>query len=327
MAYPKEILSKARTQLDTLHEKMQGRTLRERDRVFSEVPQARTLEREILSTSARLSSALISRENVEQKVEEIKNFNLTKREELENLLVSNGFKADALDRKYHCNICNDTGIFKGSTCKCLKDVQRDLMYEKIGASSDINSTDFNNFDLKWYRNETTNGPSDFMVMKKHLQFCKEFAMTFSRDSASLLFMGDPGLGKTHLSLSIGKEAIIKGFDVIYLPFHEFLGNLESAKFGRSADSYQNYINPALSCELLILDDVGSEFNSTFAAAAIYEIVNTRLISHLPTIISTNLNSDGLTQRYGARTTSRLIGCYEPMYFKGQDIRIKKKYSR
>lgn len=329
MAYPQEILVQAKALLAAKQEAVAKQSAAMRTQIAAKLPQALALEREIASTSAQIAAALLSQENVAHKVEEIREFNLQKRAELAHLLLQNGFSANALEPRYFCDRCNDTGIEQTKICHCLRSIQQQLMYQKLGNTSPISEADFATFGLSWYSTEPLEqvGASPHQIMSKTLAVCKSYAAQFDCNAGSLLFVGDPGLGKTHLSLAIAKVAIEKGFDVLYLPFHGLLTKLEGARFGKIEGNYLEYIAPALDCELLVLDDVGSEFQSSFASAALYEIVNTRLIHKLPTIISTNLSDEELAARYSKRTASRLIGCYQVIPFVGQDIRIQKRYNR
>ena len=133
-----------------------------------------------------------------------------------------------------------------------------------------------------------------------------------------------GWGKADLSVAIAKETINKGFDVLYLPFHTMLSRLETAKFRTKDEQLEDYLEPIHSCELLVLDDLGSEFATSFAVSSLYDIVNTRQLKGLPTIINTNLNANELEQRYTERIHSRLLGGYRVIPFVGDDIRLQKR---
>ena len=160
-----------------------------------------------------------------------------------------------------------------------------------------------------------------------LKFCKKYADEFSGDSHSLLFQGGPGLGKTHLSLSIAQAVIDKGYGVIYVSAPNILSRLESERFGNNAErkgETEQFLNE---CDLLILDDLGTEFQTKYTSSAVYNIINTRLITNRPTIISTNLSGKEIQELYGARMMSRIIGMLDRVEFIGNDIRQIKRRER
>lgn len=325
MAYPKEISQHCGQILSERREKAQLELLARRESIAREHPEIITLEHELATTSARLAAAFLSRENVDEKIAEIKKYNLAKQLELENALTAAGYQKDALEAHHECPLCNDTGSANGRLCRCGKELQRQLMYKRLGALSATETCSFNNFSISFYSDEIAPefGVSERMVMKKALSECIKYAEEFSAASANLLLYGAPGLGKTHLSLAIARTVIERGFDVLYLPFHLLLSRLEKAKFSYGAQEAEDYITPVLNCELLVLDDLGSEFFTSFSSSSLYNIINTRLLDGKPTIINTNLTESELAQRYGERIHSRLIGGYRIIPFVGNDIRLQK----
>ena len=158
-------------------------------------------------------------------------------------------------------------------------------------------------------------------MKEILDFCRDYAADFATDSPSLLLYGATGLGKTHLSLAIASEAVKKGYGVIYGSAQNLMSRLEKEHFSSGRNSeYEGSEQALLECDLLIIDDLGAEFSTQFTVAELYNIINTRIMSRLPVIISTNLTPDGLEQKYTQRITSRIIGNYITLYLCGKDIR-------
>ena len=155
-------------------------------------------------------------------------------------------------------------------------------------------------------------------MESVMNFCKSYAADFSTYSPSIILQGNTGLGKTHLSLAIAGEVIKRGFGVIYASAQNILSQLENEKFGRAqyADTEKNI----LECDLLILDDLGSEFRSQFTVSEVYNIINTRLLNGNPTIISTNLSMESIEDIYTPRIASRILSEYTLLWFDGKDIR-------
>ena len=319
MSYPAEIKSAARAALAERRRRAAEKTERSRTAVIARVPQALSLEREIASASAMLARTILAGGDVSEKVSRIREANLQGQKKLSALLVQNGFPADALADIHFCPICRDTGIAPdGTVCACVHELERSLMLERLASSSNHTGKDFSSFDLSLY------GDAERPVMKKVLETCKRYASDFSPSSENLLLIGAPGLGKTHLSLAVGFAAAEKGFHVCYAPFHRLFARIEDARFGRSEEDTAALTAEPLCCELLILDDLGSETASPFAASVLYELVNTRLVEGKSTIISTNLTDREITARYQERVYSRLFGAYRKLPFVGEDIRLKKK---
>lgn len=326
MAYPREIVETSREILNGRRERAELALAERRLRVSRLAPHILQLERELASTSARIAGAVLSGDNVQQKLAEIREFNLSKQRALKDALAAAGLSPDALEIQYHCPVCNDTGNDNGKLCDCARQLQKGLMYERLGAVSQLADSRFENFSLQYYSDAPTGDSpvTERAIMQKALLECTKYAAGFSPSSPSLLLIGAPGLGKTHLSIAIACAAIEKGFDVLYVPFHTLLTKLEAARFGKTSEEFQDYLSPALSCELLILDDLGSEFSTSFSTAVLYDIINTRQMQGAPTIINTNLKQNELSARYGERIRSRLLGCYRIIPFAGSDIRLQKK---
>lgn len=326
MGYPKEMIAEAHRTLARRREEAE-RSLEERRRkVLLALPELAELEQELSTTSLRLARAVLAGVRVEQKVAEIRAFNQELQQRIERLLTSNGFAADELRPRYRCARCSDTGYADGKPCTCLERELKNQMYQRLGAVSELKNAGFDTFSLSWYPDSAKNGPSPARVMERTFAECKRYAAEFSSASESLLLTGGTGLGKTHLSLAIAAAAVEKGADVLYVPFHIFIGRLETARFSKGGgEGYRDLLDAALGCGLLVLDDLGSEFTTSFASAVLYDLVNTRHFASLPTIISTNLDLRELQQRYTERVTSRLVGWYKILPFVGEDIRLKQMY--
>ena len=206
----------------------------------------------------------------------------------------------------------------GSTmCECLQELcrqeqKKELTFLSVGRES------FDQFRLEYYP-ERDNIRA---IMEKTYQACRRYAMGFSEKSPSLLFSGDTGLGKTFLSACIARTVADNGYSVMYETAGHLFANLERAKFSgdeqarREGEKY-------LQCDLLIVDDLGTEMPGQFTTSALYGLINDRLLSGKPTIISTNMTSDEFAQRYNRQIASRLRGSYVRMPFLGEDIRVIK----
>lgn len=230
------------------------------------------------------------------------------------ILEKNGINTPEFD----CKACKDTGYIDGRICDCIKSRAKAILIESLSESLPLNSCRFENFSLKYYPDEDLGGGNPRKRMEGILKLCRDYVNNFSpKSSESILFMGDAGLGKTHLSLSIVYELLNQGFDVVYGSAYNLFAAMENDHFGnRSNDSF----NAAVSCDLLVIDDLGSEFVSPYIQAMFYNVVNTRLLSNRPTIINTNLTMQEIEQKYTPRISSRFIGNYTAKKFIGNDIR-------
>lgn len=235
-------------------------------------------------------------------------------------------KADAPTIKYDCDLCNDTGYVSGKICECIKKEAAFVMAQELSREMPLKECRFDNFDLKYYPDKSdADGTNPKRRMTAIFKLCREYVLGFSPESSpNLLFMGDAGLGKTHLTLSIVSGTIEKGFLPIYSSAENLFSAIETEKFsGEGRGSYE----AALNCDLLVIDDLGAEMSTTFTKSVLYNLVNTRILTRKPTIINTNLTMKEIEVRYTARIASRFIGNYEAYKFLGRDIRQQKKLER
>ncbi len=221
-------------------------------------------------------------------------------------------KAEITDFTPLCPLCNDTGRVKGEICQCVKDIAKGLSLNALKSSTPATDCSFDNFDLNYYPEEAKKR------MKNILDFSKNFADSFSLNSSNVLFMGKCGLGKTHLSLAVANTVIEKGFYCIYGSAQDLFSAAEKEHFSYLGNSEKK--DALLNCDLLIIDDLGTEFTTNFTQSLFYNIVNTRILNKKPTFINTNLSFDELEARYTPRITSRFVGEYTMKQFLGNDIR-------
>lgn len=211
-----------------------------------------------------------------------------------------------------CPVCNDTNYVNGYLCDCVKEIAKELSLNAFYKNIPQVDADFNTFKLSYYQNDAKE------KMEKIFNFAKDYAENFNESSGNVLFMGKCGLGKTHLSLSIAKTVIEKGYGVVYGSAQNLFSDAEKEHFSYSAVTEKT--DDMLNCDLLIIDDLGTEFLNSFTTSLFYNIVNTRLLNKKSTVINTNLTFEELTTRYTARITSRFIGEYTLKQFFGNDIR-------
>lgn len=223
---------------------------------------------------------------------------------------------------FSCNMCSDTGYVNGSYCECVKRLAKQMTFENMSKQMPITTEKFENFDLKYYSDKPN---ADGLVPRKKmtevLKIAKEYCINFGNGSKNLLFMGNTGLGKTHISLSIASEIIEKGYGVIYGSAQNLFSEVEKEHFAYTGDTEK--MDALLNVDLLVIDDLGTEFMSSFTQSVFYNIVNTRILNNHPTIINTNLSFAELEQRYTPRISSRFLGNYQMIKFFGTDIRQQK----
>ena len=234
------------------------------------------------------------------------------------ILVGLGYPADYTDVQYVCKTCSDTGFVGTKMCTCLKELLITKNIKSSGIGNLIEKQSFENFDLEWYKTDE----QSYIRMKGNFEKAKKFAKSFGTHHDNLLFIGSTGTGKTHLSTSIAREVIHQGYDVLYDSIQNILTVFENDRFHSSYGQREPEGDKFLECDLLIIDDLGTEFVNQFSIATLYNIINTRGNKGLSTIISTNLSAADLRAKYDGRIISRIIGSeYKVLYFTGKDHRV------
>ena len=247
------------------------------------------------------------------------------RQDLTALLAASGRPADALEPKFTCRLCQDTGTVNGRTCTCVYKVMQQLRRREIEQLSSLSISSFDTMELRYY--PTTADPDSGLAIRSYmgqlLSGLKDYAEDFSpAENESLLLMGNAGLGKTHAALAIAGIVLGKGFDVIYVSSPDFFGKIESSRFDPSEDA-ETLLRTASTADLLILDDLGTEFVTPYFLTVFYSLLNNRLGAGLPTIVTTNITDGALLEkRYTEKISSRL-SAFVPIRFLGEDIRPQK----
>ena len=284
-------------------------------------PEITQIEREMASHGADIVKAVGMGANLAEYMKNLAEANLKAQARRKELLKSVGFPEDYLEVKYTCEICKDTGYNQEFYCQCYRKLIRDVARDELGANSPLKRCTFESFRTDKYPDviDSVIGINQREHMKNNLQYCKDYAKHFTPNSRGLFMYGKTGLGKTHLSLAIANEILNKGYDVYYGSIQSIMDKLESEHFGRlpREDSIKEDI---LTCDLLIIDDLGTEFSTQFTNAELYNIINSRMLASLPTIISTNLEMEQVAEKYSQRVASRIMGYCDSMYFCGKDIR-------
>lgn len=292
--------------------------------ISKKAPEIDSLYNKILQTSIDLSKAILTRsDNIEKIIDELKNKNLENQLFIKVMLKEFGYPEDYLKAKFTCPICNDSGYVNGNRCQCFNELIKKYTVDELNESCKIELHDFDEFNLGLYSNipDEKSGIIPRERMNEILIQCKNYVDTFSKNSCSLFFLGKTGLGKTFLSSMIAKSLIEKGFNVVFDSINNFLIMAENEHFGRSNG---NTVETIINADLVILDDLGSEFSTPFNNSTLYNIINTRINMEVPTIVSTNLSLSELNEKYDDRIISRLTGMYTPFRFFGTDIRQVKR---
>lgn len=294
--------------------------------VCAKLPEYNALRARLADTGAVLARLFFAgEEGVAEKINRLAEENLGIQRQMEALLENAGYPRTYLDEAYYCAVCKDTGVRDNARCGCFMEIVRRLASAEVNKTSPIKLCGFGSFDLSLYPDETDQalGINIRRAMRHNMEFCMKYAEDFHLPCDGILMRGKTGLGKTHLSLSIANEVLKLGYSVIYGSAPDLFRKVEREHFGREAVGETELLHQT---NLLIIDDLGAEFDSPFYQSVLYNLINTRFNSGYPTIVSTNCELSELQKRYGDRTTSRLL-TMETLVFCGRDIRIAKKFGR
>ncbi len=279
------------------------------------------------SESIRLNYALLgnigkgrSGSDISKKIAEIKDKNITLRRTMHEMLKACGYPEDYLQMHYQCEVCRDSGYHDGVRCECMKKLLKKYTTEEINSHCSIELHDFADFRPEYYSDIPVNGEIPREKMLSIFENCKNYALHFEADTSSMIFYGKTGLGKTFLSSCIAKELIDQGWNVVYGSLLKLMRQVEDERFNRTTGDTMSIM---LESDLLILDDLGSEFQTQFTDSVLYELINERINERRPIIISTNLSIKELNKKYNDRIVSRITGCFRPSFFVGNDVRLVK----
>ena len=248
------------------------------------------------------------------------------KQKLTALLAQSGRPADALEPRFVCPKCQDTGSVNGRTCECVHKVMQQLRRKEIEALSSLSIASFDTMELRYYPNRSDEkvGGAIRPYMADMLADLRSYAEEFDHHSESLMLFGNAGLGKTHAALAIAGIVLEKGYDVIYVSSPDFFSKLEGLHFGADpADEEETLMQTAAGADLLILDDLGSEFNSAFLISSLYSLLNNRLGAKLHTIVTTNITDGALLEKLYTEKISSRLSAFVPCLFAGDDIRTQK----
>lgn len=319
MAYSEEVLRRAQARLAQEKADCETESRVRIEKIYGMYPRLREIDLSLRrSVSKAVAVAFRKGEDPRAAIEKIKEENLSLQREREWLLEANELDEAALEPTSICAKCGGNGYVGAVMCECLRELCRQEQKKEL-SSLLAGKESFENFQLDLYpaQPDPQTGVSPRQLMQDTFYKCKQYARDFSKTSPSLLFTGGPGLGKTYLSACIARAVADNGFSVVYDTAGKMFADFEATKFGGNReDLTEKYLR----CDLLIIDDLGTEMTTQFTLSVLYQVVNTRLMENKPVIISTNLPAAVISQRYPGPIASRLLGCYEPRPFIGTDIR-------
>ena len=323
MAYKNTIYQKA---INVLERRRERATLEANSRMIEisqKLPEIDEIQKKLSAIGFSISKLFFHKGNREDEVNKLRKASLALQKEKKEILVKNGYDEDALITKFFCPVCSDTGYYNDRMCNCHKELLKEIERDSLRKIAPLDECTFDTFDTRYYpETSLENGISPKEKAEKILNSCRMYAQSFNSHSPNLMFMGKTGLGKTHLSLAIANVAINKGYSVVYGTSQNILSDLQNENFGRTDRLfYEEY--DVLHADLLIIDDLGTEYKNQYTVACLYNIINTRILQKKPTIISTNYDFDKFNEIYDMRITSRIAGEYSTLILEGNDIRYIK----
>ena len=331
MAYESSVLRRATRQLEQAREGRAQALERRRREIYARLPRVAEIDRQLKGTILEIISAsLRNGTDPAPAINVIRDKNLSLQTERASLLEQNGYPADALDERPACSKCNDSGWIGTQMCDCLKLLCAQEQIAQLSKLLPLGEQSFDTFSLDYY--SPLPWPGEALSPRENMEFiyevCLNYAQKFGKFYFKNLFLtGAPGLGKTFLSACIARTVSENGFSVVYDTAVNIFARFEEQKFSRDrldAEEAKDETRRYLNCDLLILDDLGSELTTPFVQSALYTLINARLMADKCTVISSNLSMDGIRERYSAQIASRLEGEYRAFPFYGEDIRLLRK---
>lgn len=319
MSYNPQMYASVKAEL----EKKRRKAIADADKRIEELdaryPEIREIDTILQTTALRIMEALsMGKAGLEERMQALKEENDLLLAKKAQYLVSRGYPANYTDPQFSCKTCEDTGYADGKMCTCFREALFRAGVARSGLGKLPEKQSFANFDLCYYSDPETVGAI--------LNYCRRYAEAFcEKTTENILLTGATGLGKTHLSTAIGQEVIRNGYDCIYTSAQNLLSDFEYERFGRSfKDDSPDKTEQYFTCDLLIIDDFGTEMGNTFTVASLYNLINSRMNAGKPMIINTNLSSNDLRKHYDDRIASRLFGEFIFFRLQGTDIRQQKR---
>lgn len=321
MGYNQENYRRIRQEYETKYLKARDEADLRRAAVHLEIPEVDRIDRELNGLGLSIMRAALDGNDPDARIAELRARNQTLLRDRALLLASHGYPADYTEPKYECPICGDTGFVDCRMCSCMKQALVSAGMESSGMTRLLMTQTFDNFSLDYYAAD----PQALTRMNGVLRFLRTYAEGFTgKEAGNVILFGDTGLGKTHLSSAVASAVISRGYDVYYTSAVSLMGDFEIQRFGNNSGSGNNVeTRRYYDCDLLLIDDLGTEVGNQFTTSVLYDLINTRLNRSQATLISTNLSPDEFRRRYWDRITSRVLGEYTVLQFLGRDVRAQK----
>ena len=323
MAYSLEVVQRARARLAQAKEDRESENRQHLAEAYARVPRIREIDMQLRRTMAQAAqAAFLQGTDGKELLEQVREQNLSLQRERARL-AAECFEEGFLDDSPICTNCGGSGYVGTQMCECLRELCRQEQKKEVSILSGGKES-FSQFRLDYYpdRIDPNYGASPRTIMDRNFQSCRRYALTFSPASGNLLFVGGTGLGKTFLSACIARAVADRGYSVVYETASHLFGKLEQARFN-STEETRREAAKFTECDLLIIDDLGTEMPGQFVTASLYTLLNDRLTEGKPMVVSTNLNVDEMSRRYSPQIASRLHGGFTRLTFVGEDIRVLK----
>ncbi len=323
MAYSAEVVKRARARLAQAKEDRESENRQHLAEAYRQVPRIREIDGELRRTMAQAAMAAFQQgSDGRELMEKVRLQNLELQQE-RAILARENFEEGFLDESPICDNCGGSGYVGTSMCECLRELCRQEQKKELTLLTGGKES-FSQFRLDYYpdRIDPKYGASPRTIMERNFQNCRRYALTFAPSAGNLLFVGGTGLGKTFLSACIALAVADRGYSVVYETASHLFSKLEQAKFSPNEDNRRE-AEKFTACDLLIVDDLGTEMPGQFVTAALYSLLNDRILAGKPMVISTNLNVDEMSRRYSPQIASRLHGGFQRLTFVGEDIRVLK----
>ena len=323
MAYSAEVVQRARARLAQAKEDRESENRQHLAEAYTRVPRIKEIDMQLRRTMAQAAqAAFLQGSDGRELMEQIRGENLALQRERAQLAAEN-FEEGFLDETPICEKCGGSGYVGSTMCECLRELCRQEQKKEVSILSGSKES-FNQFRLDYYpdRFDPQYGASPRTIMERNFQNCRRYAATFNLNAGNLLFVGGTGLGKTFLSACIARTVADRGYSVVYETASHLFSKLEKARFNPSEESRREAEKFTV-CDLLIVDDLGTEMPGQFVTASLYSLLNDRMLAGKPMVVSTNLNVDEVSRRYTPQIASRLYGGFQRLTFVGEDIRVLK----
>lgn len=318
------------TELIDMYEKIRTdenrKLMKRREEIKNKYPEILELDTAIQKLCLNLSMAALRGITDQNELNNIKEEITDLRAKKYEMLVSHGYNPDYLNLHYNCPKCKDTGFIGIDKCSCFKSKLIKLYYKDSDLEEAVKTNNFKNFNINLYSNHKLN--DERYTPRKNIEdileyITGEYLPNFKNSNTNLLFYGNSGTGKTFLSWCIAKELLDKGFLVVYKTSDDLLRALKDIKFNNDTDLENLLIN----CDLLIIDDLGSEQITDFSSTELFTLINKKILKNKKMLISTNLSLPLISKRYSERISSRIIGEFKLFKFFAEDIRIQLNLKR